>query len=122
MLADLVVVLHFAFVLFVVFGGLLALRWPKMVYVHLPAALWGAFIELAGGICPLTPLENALRAQSGRPGYAGGFVEHYVLPLLYPAGLTRNTQLILGALVIGINLFIYGVIARERSSRSNPAG
>ena len=107
MLADLVVLIHFLFVLFVIFGGLLALRWWKVVYVHLPAALWGAFIELAGGICPLTPLENALRRDAGLRGYEGGFVEHYILPVLYPRGLTRNVQFVLGGLVIAINLAVY---------------
>jgi Protein of Unknown function (DUF2784) len=117
MLADLVVVLHSAFVLFVVFGGLLALRWPKLVYVHLPAVLWGAFIELAGGVCPLTPLEKRLRESAGLQGYQGGFVEHYILPVLYPAGLTRSVQLVLGMLVIGVNLVIYLVVIRRSSDR-----
>ena len=114
MLADLVVVIHSLFVLFVIFGGFLALRWWKMIYLHLPAVLWGAFIEFAGGICPLTPLENALRRGAGLAGYTGGFVEHYILPVLYPAGLTRNVQLVLGALVIGTNLLVYIVILRTR--------
>jgi Protein of Unknown function (DUF2784) len=131
MLADLVVLIHFAFVLFVVLGGLLVLRWPKMMYLHLPAAVWGAVIELAGGICPLTPLENSLRRSAGLAGYEGGFVEHYILPVLYPTGLTRGVQLTLGMLVIGINVAIYawvmarrhthGVIGRHRRGRSNPA-
>jgi hypothetical protein len=115
MLADLVVLLHFTFVLFVVFGGLLALRWPKVAYVHLPVAVYGTLIELVGWVCPLTPLEKRLRESAGLQGYEGGFVEHYILPVLYPAGLTRTVQLILGALVIGINLFIYTVIARGRA-------
>jgi hypothetical protein len=115
MLAELIVLIHFAFVLFVVFGGLLVLRWNRAMYLHLPAALWGAFIELAGGICPLTPLENSLRASAGSGVYQGGFVEHYILPVLYPAGLTRAVQLTLGMLVIGINLVVYSsVIARRR--------
>jgi hypothetical protein len=122
MLADLVVVLHFLFVLFVVFGGLLALGWPKVVYLHLPVAIYGALIEFTGWVCPLTPLEKELRESAGQAGYEGGFVEHYVLPVLYPAGLTRGVQLALGILVIGVNLAVYIVIARERSSRSNPAG
>jgi hypothetical protein len=131
MLADLVVLVHFTFVLFVLFGGLLALRWPRVMYLHLPAAVWGALIELAGGICPLTPLENSLRRSAGLAGYEGGFVEHYILPVLYPAGLTRGVQLTLGMLVIGINVAIYawvlarrhtqGVIARGRRPRGNPA-
>ena len=113
MLADLVVVLHFAFVLFVVFGGLLVLRWPRLAYVHLPVALYGALIELVGWICPLTPLEKRLRESAGLEGYQGGFVEHYILPVLYPAGLTRNVQLVLGLIVIGMNLVIYTVAARD---------
>jgi hypothetical protein len=115
MLADLIVLIHFSFVLFVVFGGLLVLRWPRVMYLHLPAAAWGAFIELAGGICPLTPLENSLRRSVGLAGYEGGFVEHYILPVLYPAGLTRGVQLTLGMLVIAINLAIYAWVFARRS-------
>jgi uncharacterized protein DUF2784 len=114
MLADLVVLLHFLFVLFVVFGGLLVLRWPKVAYVHLPVAAYGALIELVGWICPLTPLEKRLREDAGLEGYQGGFVEHYILPALYPSGLSRGVQLVLGALVIGINLIIYGIVIRRR--------
>ncbi len=114
MLADLVVVLHFLFVLFVIFGGLLALRWPKVAYVHLPIAVYGALIELVGWICPLTPLEKRLRESAGQQGYEGGFVEHYILPVLYPGGLTRGVQLVLGALVIAINIAVYAVVARRR--------
>jgi uncharacterized membrane protein YhhN len=113
-LADLVVALHFLFVLFVVFGGLLVLRWPKVAYVHLPVAAYGALIELVGWICPLTPLEKQLREQAGLEAYQGDFVEHYILPVLYPSGLTRGVQLVLGALVIGINIAIYGVLVRRR--------
>jgi hypothetical protein len=119
-LADLVVVAHFIFVLFVVFGGLLVLRWPKLAYLHLPIAAYGALIELVGWICPLTPLEKRLREQAGLEGYEGGFVEHYILPVLYPSGLNRAVQLVLGALVIGINVVIYGVIIRRRSLREAP--
>ena len=114
MLADLVVVLHFLFVLFVVFGGLLALRWPRVAYVHLPVAVYGALIELVGWICPLTPLEKRLRESAGQQGYEGGFVEHYILPVLYPAGLGRGVQLVLGALVIAVNIAIYQLVARRR--------
>jgi hypothetical protein len=117
MLADLVVVLHFAFVVFVIFGGLLVLRWPKLAYVHLPVAAYGALIELVGWICPLTPLEKRLREQAGLEGYEGGFVEHYILPVLYPSGLNRGVQLVMGGLVIGINLVIYGIIIRRRRRR-----
>jgi Protein of Unknown function (DUF2784) len=119
MAADLVVVLHFLFVLFVVFGGLLVLRWPRIAFVHLPVALYGALIELVGWICPLTPLEKYLRERAGMAGYEGGFVEHYILPVLYPAGLTRGVQLVLAAVVVGVNLVIYGIILRRfRDARS----
>jgi hypothetical protein len=111
MLADLIVVLHSLFVLFVVLGGFLVLRWPRLMYLHLPAAAWGAGIEFTGGICPLTPLENSLRERAGLAGYQGGFVEHYLLPTLYPSGLTRNLQLILGAIVLAINVVLYAALA-----------
>jgi uncharacterized protein DUF2784 len=111
--ADLVVVLHFAFVLFVVFGGLLVLWWPRVAYLHVPAAIWGALIEFTGWICPLTPLENALRARAGQAGYQGDFVEHYILPALYPAALTRDIQLLLGAIVLLLNLAIYAYVLRR---------
>jgi hypothetical protein len=121
MLADLVVLVHFLFVLFVIFGGLLVLRWPRLAYVHLPVAAYGALIELVGWICPLTPLEKRLRERSGLEGYEGGFVEHYILPVLYPSGLNRGVQLVLGGLVIGINVVIYGiVISRRKRRRAEP--
>jgi Protein of Unknown function (DUF2784) len=113
-LADLVLVVHFAFVLFVVLGGLLVLRWPRVVYLHVPAAIWGAAIEFAGWVCPLTPLEHWLRRQAGEAAYSGGFVEHYILPLLYPSALTREIQLLLGGLVIAVNLLIYGYLFRRK--------
>lgn len=118
LLADLVVLLHSAFVLFVVLGGLLALRWPRAAWLHLPTALWGAGIEFAAGICPLTPLENHLRRLGGEAGYTGGFVEHYVLPVLYPDGLTRGVQLALGMFVLVLNLVVYAVVWRRRSQGS----
>jgi len=113
LLADLVLAVHLGFVVFVVLGGLLTLRWPRAAWVHVPAALWGAWIELAGGICPLTPLENELRRRAGEGGYTGGFVEHYLVPIVYPAGLTRTTQLLLGVLVILVNAAVYGVVLRR---------
>lgn len=117
-LADAVVVLHFLFVLFVVLGGLLALRWPRAAWIHVPAALWGAAIEFAGGICPLTPLENRLRRLGGEAGYTGGFVEHYLLPILYPQALTRDSQYILGGIVIVLNVTLYAIALRRwRASR-----
>jgi hypothetical protein len=115
LLADFVVVLHFAFVLFVVLGGLLVLRRPRLAYLHVPAAIWGVWIEFTGRVCPLTPLENALRAGAGETGYSGGFIEHYILPVLYPSGLTRTVQLVLGGLVVAINLAVYGFLIRGRS-------
>jgi Protein of Unknown function (DUF2784) len=121
-LADLVVVLHFGFVLFVVFGGLLALRWPRAAWFHLPAAIWGAGIEFVQGICPLTPLENHLRRLGGEAGYSGGFVEHYVLPVLYPGGLSHGVQLGLGIFVVALNAVIYTVVwRRRRRSTATPA-
>jgi hypothetical protein len=106
-LADVVLLIHFAFVIFTVSGALLAYRWRWVIALHLPAALWAAYIEFSGGICPLTPLENSLRVKSGAAGYAGGFIGHYLLPILYPAGLTRDTQIMLGIAVLIINLAIY---------------
>jgi hypothetical protein len=117
-LADLVVGMHALFVAFVVLGGLLALRWPRIAAAHLPAAVWGALIELRGWVCPLTPLEQSLRAAAGDAGYQGGFIEHYLLPVLYPAGLTRDVQLTLGSLVIAVNIVIYGIVLRRRMARA----
>jgi Protein of Unknown function (DUF2784) len=114
--ADLLVLIHFGFVLFVVGGGFLALQWRWIPWLHLPAAAWGAAIELTGWICPLTPWENALRRVSGESGYAGGFVEYYLLPVLYPAGLTREIQFILAALVISVNLLAYALVIRQRQA------
>lgn len=113
-LADLLVVVHFAFVLFVAAGGLLVLRWPRLAWLHLPAAIWGAWIEFSGGICPLTPWEQTLRARAGEASYSGDFVSHYILPVLYPAGLTRGAQLLLGAIVVALNLAIYRTVFSRR--------
>jgi nitrate reductase gamma subunit len=109
-LAELVLVIHLAFVVFVVMGGLLVLRWPWLAVVHIPAAIWGVFIEYSGGICPLTPLENSLRRAGGQAGYSGGFIDHYIQPLLYPTGLTRGTQLALGTFALLFNLVAYGLV------------
>ena len=115
-LADLVLVVHLAFVLFVVLGGLLVLRWRWVAVLHVPAAIWGILIEFAGWICPLTPLENSLRRLGGEAGYSGGFIQHYLLPLVYPAGLTRNFQLMLGSLALVLNIAVYTVlVVRERA-------
>ena len=110
--SDLVVILHLTFVVFVLFGGLLALRWRRVVWLHLPAAAWGAAVEFGGWICPLTPLEIWLRMQGGESGYSSDFIEHYVLPLLYPSGLTREVQVALGAVVLVVNLAIYCLVWR----------
>jgi hypothetical protein len=109
-LADLVLVVHLTFVLFVVLGGLLVLRRPRAAWFHVPAAIWGVLIEYTGWICPLTPLENSFRARGGEAGYAGGFIEHYIQPVLYPAGLTRGTQIVLGSFVLLLNLGAYGIL------------
>lgn len=107
-LADLVVVLHLLFVAFALFGGLLARRWPRAAWLHLPAAAWAVLMEYAGWPCPLTPLEQWLRRQAGEAGYAGGFVEHYLLPLLYPPELPPPTRWLLGSVVLAVNAAVYG--------------
>lgn len=120
-LADFVVIVHAAFVVFVVFGWLLVYRSPRLAWLHVPAAVWGVLIEFAGWTCPLTPLENGLRTRGGNAAYSGGFIEHYVLPLVYPAGLTRNVQLVLGTLALALNIAGYAVlIARRRGVNSLP--
>jgi len=119
LLADLVVLGHFAFILFVLFGGLLVLRRPRLAWLHLPAVAWGALIEFRGWICPLTPLENRLRLLAGEEGYRTGFVEHYILPLVYPSGLTREVQLVLGAVVLAINAAVYVAVLRKRKRRGS---
>ena len=112
-LADLILVLHLAFIVFVVAGGLLALRWRWVPLVHVPAALWGVYIEVSGGVCPLTPLENALRRDAGLSGYAGSFVEHYLVPLIYPDLLSQPLQLVLAGVVVLTNAFVYTAIWRR---------
>ena len=119
--ADGVLVLHFAFVLFVALGGLLVLRWPRVAWLHLPAAAWGAAIEFGGWICPLTPLENRLREMAGQSTYHGDFVARYLMPLIYPEGLTREAQVVLGSLVILANAAIYALAWRRRRGRRSGA-
>jgi hypothetical protein len=104
--ADLIVVIHFGFILFVIFGGFLVLKYHKLIWLHLPAVLWGALIEFLGWFCPLTNYENSMRKASGG-GYASGFIEHYLIPMIYPSGLTREIQFGLGSIVIAVNLCIY---------------
>jgi len=122
LMADLVLVAHLAFVAFVALGGLLVWRWRRLAWVHVPMALWGAAIALVGFTCPLTPLENRLQQLGGRAGYQGGFIEHYVTAALYPAGLTREAQLVLGTAVLALNLAIYWrVLAVSRRERGRAA-
>jgi uncharacterized protein DUF2784 len=120
-LADLIVLLHFGFLAFVVLGGMLVLRRPWVAWVHVPAALWGAVIEFAGWICPLTPLENHLRGLAGEAAYSGSFIERYLLPLVYPTRLTRELQIVLGVAVLAINAGLYGaLVARRRAAARKP--
>ncbi|HET7232959.1 MAG TPA: DUF2784 domain-containing protein [Longimicrobium sp.] len=116
-LADAVVTLHFGFVLFVVLGGLVVLRWRRAAYAHLPCATWGALIEFGGWTCPLTPLEKHLRALGHQAGYAETFVEHYITRVMYPAGLTRGMQFAIGALVIAVNVAVYWRVFGSRARR-----
>lgn len=124
-LADAVLVIHLGFVVYVVAGALMAYRWPRTAWIHLPALAWGVWIELSGGICPLTPLENHLRRLGGGGGYEGGFLWHYLGPVLYPAGLTRTTQVVLGLTALAWNVLLYAMLlvrlrrmrSRDRESR-----
>ena len=116
-LADLILLLHAAFVAFVVLGGLAVLRWPAMAWVHLPAVAWGAAIEFGGWICPLTPLEVALRQRGGEAGYSGSFIEHYLTPVLYPDGLTHSMQVVLGLTVLAVNGLVYGRAWQQSGKR-----
>ena len=120
LLADLVLVAHVAFVVFVVGGGLLVVRWNRLAWLHVPCAAWGAWIELSGGVCPLTPLEIDLRARAGEAGYSGSFLEHYVVPILYPSGLTREIQIGLGVGVLLLNLGLYAWVWRRRRGARPP--
>ena len=117
LLANALVVVHLAFVGFVILGGVLVLRWPRVMWAHLPAALWGTIIEFGGFVCPLTPLENYFRLQAGLAEYHTGFIERYLLPLLYPAQLTRGVQIVLGVGVIAINLCVYAWILHRWKRR-----
>ena len=116
-LADLVLVLHMLFVVFVVAGATLVLRWPAVAWLHVPSAVWGVAIEFGGWICPLTPLENRLRELAGQTPYEGGFVAHYLMPVLYPEWLTRDTQYALGLTVLVLNVTIYAAVLRRQRTR-----
>lgn len=120
LLATAVVLLHFSFVLFVVGGGLLLYKWPWLAWLHLPAVIWAALLEFNSWVCPLTPLEQQPRSAAGQAGYSGGFVDHYLLALLYPVGLDGNMQIILGSLVVVINVLVYGVLGWHRKGRRPP--
>src|SRR6185295_4569776 len=120
LLADLVLILHAAFAAFVVFGALLVLKWRRVIWLHALALAWGVFVELAGVVCPLTPLEVHLRRLGGEAGYEGGFIDHYVSALLYPAGLTRNIQIALGLAAVLVNALLYAWLSARR--RHSPAG
>jgi len=112
-LADVVLVVHALFIAFVLFGGLLVLRWRSIAWLHLPAVAWAVLLELFGWLCPLTPLELKLRHLAGTAGYRGGFIEHYLVSIIYPAGLTREIQLWLAAVVIMMNVAVYAVLWRR---------
>lgn len=115
--ADATLVLHFVFIVFVCFGALLSLRWRWMPYLHVPCAAWGAFVELAGRVCPLTYVENHFRVLAGSSGYQDGFIEHYLLPVVYPGGLTREVQYVLAAAVLVLNVAAYGWLVHRRTWR-----
>jgi Protein of Unknown function (DUF2784) len=112
-LADLVVGFHAAFVAFAALGGVLCLRWPRAAWAHLPCALWGVVVELTGWVCPLTPLEVHLRRLAGEAGYSGGFIQHYITPVLYPEGLTRADQWVLALTLLAFNAAVYAVVWRR---------
>jgi hypothetical protein len=122
LLGDAVVVVHLLFIVFAVLGGLLVLWRPWIAWLHVPAMAWAAYIEFAGGICPLTPLENHYRRLGGETGYTGGFIEHYITPMIYPEGLTRGIQVVLGIAVIVINLVVYGLLLRKLRLRNAARG
>jgi hypothetical protein len=116
--ADLVLIVHLAFIIFVMLGGLLVLRRPRLIWLHLPAVVWGVMSEFLGVLCPLTPLETTLRELGGGSGYEGDFIEHYLTAVIYPSGLTRGLQIALGLGALLLNMAIYYWLLRKRRSRS----
>lgn len=114
-LADIVVLIHLGFIVFAVFGGLLVLRWRRLAWIHVPAVLWGVLIEFWGWLCPLTPVENRLRNAGGAAGYEAGFVEHYLVPVIYPSSLTQGLQIGLGLALLTFNLCIYVWVWRRHT-------
>jgi len=113
LLTDLIVLAHFSFIVFIICGGLLVIRWPKIAFIHLPAVVWGAIVEFFGWICPLTPLENYFRNLAGANQYSGDFVMRYLVPIIYPETLTSTIQTVLGIAVIVINVFVYTIALRK---------
>lgn len=111
--ADIVVLVHFGFILFVIFGGLFVLKWRWMIWLHIPAAIWGSVVIIFGWICPLTPLENMLRQANGNGAYTGGFIAHYIVPVIYPPGLTREVQVTIGITLVLVNIIIYAFAYRR---------
>ncbi|TDY03892.1 DUF2784 domain-containing protein [Thiohalophilus thiocyanatoxydans] len=119
LLAELTVLLHFLFVVFVAVGALLLLRWPKLIWLHLPALFWGIYIQFSGGYCPLTPLEKTFRQLAGLRLYEGGFINHYLIPIIYPPGLTYEMQILIGIGLIILNVLIYSLfVFRQRRASS----
>ncbi|MDH4319106.1 MAG: DUF2784 domain-containing protein [Desulfobulbaceae bacterium] len=116
-IADLLVILHFSFIIFVVFGGLPTLKWPSLAILHIPSVIWGALLEFYGWMCPLTHLEQHFRRSASDSGYQGGFIQHYLIPIIYPHDLTREVQLGLGLAVVFLNLFIYSAHILKKQSK-----
>ncbi len=113
--ADLLLVAHLLFIVLVLVGGLLVLRWPRFAWAHLPIVVWGFLVELMGWVCPLTPLEQSLRRAAGDGAYRGSFIEHYLVPLIYPEGMTHSTRMLFAAIVATFNILIYtGLYLRHR--------
>ncbi|MFP3874390.1 MAG: DUF2784 domain-containing protein [Thiohalophilus sp.] len=119
LLAELTVLAHFLFVVFVTVGGLAVLRWPKLAWLHLPALLWGIYIQFSGGYCPLTPLEKTFRQLAGMNTYEGGFINHYLIPIIYPPGLTYEMQIMIGIVLIVFNVLIYSLVVYRQRRRGN---
>ncbi|MDX1651363.1 MAG: DUF2784 domain-containing protein [Brumimicrobium sp.] len=116
-LADLVVIIHFVFILYVIFGGLIVLKYRKTVFLHIPCAIWGCLIMFAGWICPLTYIENDLREAAGTETYSDGFIQHYIIPIIYPENLTRELQAILGFSVLVLNIIVYSILIKRLSTK-----
>jgi drug/metabolite transporter superfamily protein YnfA len=118
-LANVILLVHFLFIAFVICGGLLVIHWPRLAVVHLPAAVWGAVVEIFGWVCPLTPLENHFRLLAGNSSYSGDFIARYLIPVIYPENLTATIQQVFGGLVIIINLIIYTIAIQKQLLHKN---